>query len=122
VGGRIAAAVFLAAILGTLAAGAFMPPEWQRAVEHDGPGCPFRSATGVNCPFCGMTRATVALGRGDVHGALGFHPLAPLVLAFLAALMTIVVIGRTDLLVRGKRPWILLGAVGAIWAARLLLD
>lgn len=32
--------------------------------------CPFRSATGLDCPGCGMTRATAALARADVVGAV----------------------------------------------------
>lgn len=39
--------------------------------------CPFRRLTGLRCPLCGLTRATRALTRGDVGGALALHPLAP---------------------------------------------
>ena len=90
-------------------------------VLHDGPSCPFKSATGVDCPFCGMTRATIALGGGDVHAALGFHPLAPFVLAGMLALMTMIVIGRGDILLRGRRIYGILAAIGAIWLLRLVL-
>ena len=40
-----------------------------------GIGCPIRFVTGVSCPGCGMTRAYLALFRGDISGAFGFHPL-----------------------------------------------
>jgi hypothetical protein len=40
--------------------------------------CPFRLITGLRCPFCGLTRATRALTRGDIGAALTLHPLAPL--------------------------------------------
>jgi hypothetical protein len=43
--------------------------------------CLLRSTTGVPCPFCGGTTATVRLGHGDVGGALGASPLAVLMLA-----------------------------------------
>jgi hypothetical protein len=44
------------------------------------PFCPMATLFGVPCPGCGLTRATLALLRGDVRGALGLHPLV-LVLA-----------------------------------------
>lgn len=46
----------------------------------DGPTlCPFALMTGTACPGCGMTRAASLLIRGDVGGAIGYHPLIPLV-------------------------------------------
>jgi hypothetical protein len=46
--------------------------------------CPFRVATGLDCPLCGATRAAHHLFRGDVVGALGLNALfvvfAPLLL------------------------------------------
>jgi hypothetical protein len=35
--------------------------------------------TGTACPGCGMTRAASLLIRGDVGGAIGYHPLIPLI-------------------------------------------
>lgn len=118
---RIAAAAWGAAILGGLAIGAFGPDAWRAAIAEGGPGCPFRAITGAPCPFCGMTRATLALGGGDLGGALALHPLAPVVLAGMLALMAIVALGRTDALMRGRRPLVLLGAIAAIWIARLVI-
>jgi hypothetical protein len=40
--------------------------------------CPFRALTGFRCPLCGLTRATRALTRADLGGALALHPFAPL--------------------------------------------
>lgn len=48
-------------------------------VGFDLPICPFRVGLGVPCPGCGLTRATLAIASGDLHGMLVFHPLAPLV-------------------------------------------
>ena len=44
------------------------------------PFCPLASVLGVPCPGCGLTRATLALGHGDLRQALALHPLV-LVLA-----------------------------------------
>ena len=37
--------------------------------------CPLRAFTGLDCPLCGATRATLALVRGDVGGALDLNAL-----------------------------------------------
>jgi hypothetical protein len=47
------------------------------------PLCPLANLTGWPCPSCGLTRAALALLRGDVAGALALHPLAPPVLILL---------------------------------------
>ena len=39
------------------------------------PVCPTALFLGIPCPGCGLTRATLALLRGDVAGALRLHPL-----------------------------------------------
>jgi hypothetical protein len=104
-----------------LVVGAVGPPSWRTAIISGGPGCPFRSTTGIDCPFCGMTRATVALGEGHWHDALALHPLAPIVLIGLCALLAIIAFGRGDVLVPGKRPLVLLGAIVVLWILRLSL-
>jgi hypothetical protein len=95
------------------------PDRWSVAIVDGGPGCPFRWATGINCPFCGMTRATVAIGHGHWRTALALHPLAPLVLAGVLGLLAIVALGRSDVLLNGRRPLVLFGAIAAIWVFRL---
>jgi uncharacterized protein DUF2752 len=51
------------------------------------PACPFYALTGHPCPFCGGTRSYAAMWRGDLVGAVRYHPLGPLlfVLTFAAA-------------------------------------
>ena len=115
------AAAWGGAIVAGLVVGAVGSPGLQGAVIDHGPGCPFKAATGVDCPFCGMTRATIARGRGDVHGALGFHPLAPVVLVGMLALMAAIVAGRGEAVLRGARIYVVLGAIVAIWVLRLVL-
>lgn len=73
------------------------------AVRWDFPLCPMASSFGVPCPGCGLTRATLALFHGDVHGALHFHPLVwlltPLFVLFVGS-------GLVELLRAPERePW-----------------
>jgi hypothetical protein len=121
VAARAVAAAWAGAIVFGLVAGAVGSASLQEAVEHDGPGCPFRTMTGVDCPFCGMTRATLAMGGGHWNRALSLHPLAPFVLAGTFAIMVLVLLGRGDVVWRGRRIWVVLGVIGAIWLLRLLL-
>ena len=50
------------------------------------PLCPFALAFGIPCPGCGLSRATFALLRGDIHAALAMHPLVPVALPAALAL------------------------------------
>lgn len=50
------------------------------------PLCPSAGWLGIPCPGCGLTRATIALLRGDVAEALRFHPLVFVALPILAGL------------------------------------
>lgn len=47
--------------------------------------CLFHLATGLQCPGCGLTRASMALLRGDVESAYNFNQLAFFVPLFLVA-------------------------------------
>jgi len=49
--------------------------------------CPFRAATGVPCPGCGFTRATLEFLRGDLTGSLKTHAFAPIFLCALAIIL-----------------------------------
>ena len=46
------------------------------------PVCPSALAMNFPCPGCGLTRAGLALLRGDFTTAFGLQPLAPLVIPF----------------------------------------
>jgi Protein of unknown function (DUF2752) len=58
------------------------------AVLVDMPMCPTAALFGLPCPGCGLTRATLAMFRGDLSAALRFHPLV-----FLATPMYFGVLG-----------------------------
>jgi hypothetical protein len=74
--------------------------------------CPLRAATGVPCPFCGMTRAVVAAVHGHIGQSLAFNPGGIVVLLAAAVLLV-----RPRLIGRIRRPplWTLWAALGALW-------
>jgi len=84
---------------------------WPALPVHPSVACPFRSITGVPCPFCGLTRAVVAAAHGHLVTSLAFNP-AGIVVLVLAA----VAILRPALLTRVRAPgWALLAMGGALW-------
>jgi uncharacterized protein DUF2752 len=106
--------------LGALAAGALDRGGTDAALAGGVP-CPFRAVTGVRCPLCGMTHATVALGSGDLGGAFAAHPLFPLVLALVLWGGWQLARGR-PLSIGGRRVPLpaLLALIGAIWVVNAL--
>lgn len=117
---RGAAAVWLFAMLVVFFTGTFGSDAMRTRLAEDGPGCPFRTATSIECAFCGMTRATLAMGQGDFGRAFDLHPLAPLVLVLSTTLCVIIVAGRADRLLGGRVPQLIVGGVAVIWAIKLL--
>jgi hypothetical protein len=99
--------------------------------------CPFKVATGLPCPGCGLTRSSVALLHGDLGTSLYYHPLGVVMIA------GAVLVGLVDLVLwwRGRRPgaeqhppswiverifatpapWFAIGALATVWAVRLPL-
>src|SRR5262249_44334629 len=77
------------------------------AVAHTGwPGlpCPLRTLTGVPCPFCGMTTATVVMAHGAWGGAAAANPLVYL-LAVLVAGTVPVLLAPAAGVASGPRAW-----------------
>lgn len=83
------------------------------------------------CPGCGLTRATLRLFHGDIHGALSFHPLVLLVLPLLVAFfgtnfVMYVKTGQWGWVERNNQRWVTAIAAGllvlaiAVWIARFL--
>lgn len=70
------------------------------------PTCPFRAATGLDCPGCGSLRALYELAHGHVAAALDYNALLVVVLPFCTLVWLRTVTGRS-------RPRVL-----PVWRAR----
>jgi hypothetical protein len=92
--------------------------------------CPLKAAFGIPCPGCGLTRASVALLRGDFAAALGLHAFAPVLLLGLAvfAVAGFLPAARREALAglvarferRTRAAYVVLAAVLLYWSVRLL--
>ena len=84
---------------------------WPLLPAHPPLACPLRSATGIPCPFCGMTRACVAAVHGHLGSSLAFNPAGVVVLLVAAAALL-----RPQLLTRVRIPlWVATIAFGVLW-------
>lgn len=86
------------------------------AVEHGPVLCPFRLATGLPCPGCGLTRSWVFVVHGRWGDSLVANPFG--IVALAVALVFIVATGRAVL---RRRPPPAFGRVFAGWVPRLLI-
>ena len=72
---KVKGAIELAVTGGALATSFILP--------HEGAGglqlCPWYHLTGVECPFCGMTRGFVAISHGDLPTAVDLNEGSPLI-------------------------------------------
>ncbi len=65
-----------------LAAATLLPAGWVSPV----PLCLVKGLTGLDCPGCGMTRAFLFIGHGQIAAAMALHPASVLAYAIVAAL------------------------------------
>ncbi|MEQ1862609.1 MAG: DUF2752 domain-containing protein [Chthoniobacteraceae bacterium] len=94
--------------------------------------CPWNAATGLPCPGCGLTRASVQLLSGDFSGSMRTHPFAPAVVIALGFVLAGAVladgarermlsfVARLD--AGGRSSAVLLAALIAFWVVRMMLD
>lgn len=92
--------------------------------------CPILAATGIPCPGCGLTRATLQLVRGDFAGSFQTHAFAPIFLFALIVMGATLVLPahqRINLIERisvfetrnGITAWVLF-SLTLYWALRLI--
>ena len=88
--------------------------------------CPLKYLTGIPCPFCGGTRAALALLQGDLHQAVMMNPLAVglMLLAPLGALLYWrLIVPRGWKIARYKRLLLILliAAIAANWVYLIMV-
>ncbi|MGI8674896.1 MAG: DUF2752 domain-containing protein [Thermoleophilaceae bacterium] len=78
--------------------------------------CPFRLATELPCPFCGLTRSLLAVGQGAWGRALEHHVLGPL---FIVAAVVLFPLALRALVRRKPLGWppFTLGTLSIVLAA-----
>lgn len=86
--------------------------------------CPFRALTGLDCPFCGSTRAAASLGGGDLMAALDHNAFFVLAILPLAAVAWMVWTrqawrGRPVPVLPTSAVLAVMALTGAWWAIRL---
>jgi Protein of unknown function (DUF2752) len=88
--------------------------------------CPFRWLTGLDCPFCGSTRAAASLAHGQLGAALDQNAFFMIAILPAAALIWGIWLSRT----RAGRPMpvvsnrvlnLSVAVVGAWWVLRLVV-
>jgi len=82
------------------------------------PTCLFAAATGLPCPFCGLTHGFAELGAGHLGAAVALHPLAPLA-ALLAVVVPVTVARGRALAVPAPALVVLAALLATTWIARL---
>ena len=82
--------------------------------------CPLRTLTGVPCPFCGLTTATVALTHGNWAAAATANPLAYLA-AGLAIGTAPVLVARASGRAAAPRAWSPAACRQARWSVAVLV-
>lgn len=92
--------------------------------------CPLRSFAGVPCPGCGLSRAALALARGEWGESLTAHAFAPVLMPALAAVAVAALLPRRQreafagfaerLERRTRASAFLLAAFFLYWSVRLL--
>lgn len=80
------------------------------------PPCPMLTATGIPCPFCGMTRSVRSLAQLDMAGSLRYQPFGAIALlcGFVLLLMWAIPKTRTVSAVRVPLVVVVI-AVGVSW-------
>lgn len=92
----------------------------QRAAHAHVTTCVFRHLTGLPCPTCGGTRATLALAAGHPVRALALNPMVAVGYIVLGTVLLALLAGRRDMIHRlissRRATFVLLAVILLNWA------
>ena len=71
--------------------------------------CPFKAITGLDCPFCGSTRALHSLLNGDIGAALSHNVVTISAIAALAIFFVVQRLTKRQPLTISNSTWIVIG-------------
>jgi hypothetical protein len=89
--------------------------------------CPFLTATGVSCPFCGLTRSLLSFLQGALLETFWYHPIGPVIwggtaLFVLASVVLLVFRRSVELRIPGDlRAASVVASVLLVWIVNTLL-
>ena len=109
----------LSSVVIVVVAGAWVLYTWPPAATPHYPQCVFRSATGLDCPGCGTTRALHELLHGRIGDAFRLNPMLFAIGAVaLCALPSLARRRMPEFLSRPWFGWTALAVVAGYWIVR----
>lgn len=97
-------------VLAEMAVRAGGSSKWIERLSVSGPICPLKQMAGLQCSFCGMTRAFLCLLGGEYERAMGFNVLSLPIFFGMIGWLLLVSLGYRKRLSEGSRRMMWVGS------------